>query len=57
MKMKDRLEQIEARYEQIQRELMNPNIVDNIEHMTDLSKEQSSLEETVTLFREYKEIE
>lgn len=57
MKMKDRLVQIEERYEQIQKELMDPNIVNDIEHMTSLSKEQSSLEETVTLFREYKEIE
>lgn len=55
--MKDRLEQIEERYEQIQKELMDPNIVNDIEHMTNLSKEQSSLEETVTLYREYKEIE
>jgi len=57
MKMKDRLDQIEARYEQIQKELMDPSIVNDIERMTNLSKEQSSLEETVTLYREYKEIE
>ena len=57
MIMKDRLDQIEERYEQIQKELMDPSIVNDIERMTKLSKEQSSLEETVTLYRKYKDIE
>lgn len=57
MMMRDRLNQIEERYEQIQKELMDPNIVNDIERMTRLSKEQSALEETVTLYRELKEIE
>lgn len=57
MIMRDRLNQIEERYEDIQKELMDPNIVNDIERMTKLSKEQSSLEETVTLYRELKDIE
>jgi len=54
--MLERLEAIEKRYLEINQLLMNPEIVTDIKKMTELSKEQKSLEETVELFREYKKV-
>ncbi|XMB67575.1 peptide chain release factor 1 [Mycoplasmatota bacterium zrk1] len=51
--MLDRLKAIEKRYLEINEKLMSPDIVKNIKSMTELSKEQRSLEETVNLYREY----
>ncbi|MBQ8292764.1 MAG: peptide chain release factor 1 [Bacilli bacterium] len=45
--MKDRLEVINQRYEQISKDLLDINIVSDIKKMTALSKEQRSLEKTV----------
>ena len=45
--MKDRLEVINERYEQISKDLLDINIVSDIKKMTALSKEQRSLEKIV----------
>ncbi len=51
--MRDRLEQIKARYEAITEALSDPNIVKDIEKMTALAKEQSGLEKTVETYQQY----
>lgn len=55
--MKDRLEAIETRYNQITEALSDINIVSNIKRMTELSKEQRSIEDTVNKYREFKALE
>ena len=54
--MIDRLENIEKKYEEITKELTNPETLKNVNLLTELSKKQSSLEETVMLYRKYKQI-
>ena len=49
--MKDRLEVIKARYDQISKDLLDINIVSDIKKMTALSKEQRSLEKTVEKYQ------
>ncbi len=51
--MRDRLEQIKARYEAITEALSDPEIVKDIEKMTALAKEQSGLEKTVDTYQQY----
>ena len=55
--MIERLESIEAKYNEITKELTTPEVLNNVKTLTELSKKQSSLEETVTLYKRYKEIE
>lgn len=55
--MKDRLEAIETRYNQITEALSDINIVSNIKRMTELSKEQRSIEDTVNKYKELKALE
>ena len=54
--MIDRLENIEKKYEEITKELTNPETLKNVNLLTELSKKQSSLEETVSLYRTYKQV-
>ena len=54
--MFDRLDAIEKKYEDLNQELLKPETLSNINKTRDLSKEISSLEETVTCYREYKKI-
>ncbi len=54
--MIDRLKAIENRYVEINNSLMDPNIVSDIKKLTELSKEQKSIEDTVNLYREYKSV-
>ena len=54
--MIDRLDQMTKRYEEINQELMNPNITNDIKRMTNLSKEQRGLDPVVQLYKEYKEV-
>ncbi len=55
--MKDRLERIKKRYEEINRELSDPHIANDIEKMKDLGKERHELERTVTLYEELQEVD
>jgi len=54
--MFDRLDAIEKRYEQINKELQDQAIVSDIKKLTELSKEQKNLEKIVELYREYKKL-
>lgn len=53
--MRDRLDKIEERYNHINEMLMDPVITCNIKKVTEYSKEQSSLNPVVMLYKEYKE--
>jgi peptide chain release factor 1 len=52
----DRLQAVEDRYERLNELLSDPEIVNNPKKLREYSKEQSSIQETVTVYREYKEI-
>ena len=54
--MIERLNAIEDRYEEINKLLMDPEVVSDIKKLTELSKEQRSIEETVNVYREYKRV-
>ena len=54
--MIDRLENIEEKYNEITKELTKPETLNNVKLLTELSKKQRSLEETVTLYRRLKDI-
>ena len=54
--MFERLEAILDRYEKINELMADPAIVTDIKKLTELSKEQRGLEETVNVYTEYKEI-
>ena len=54
--MIDRLDRMVIRYNEITDELIKPEILKNISRMTELSKEQKSLEAVVELYSEYKTI-
>jgi peptide chain release factor 1 len=52
----DRLHSIEERYDKLNELLSDPEIISDTTKLRDYSKEQSNLEETVTVYREYKEV-
>lgn len=54
--MIDRLEAIVTRFNEINEELSSPSIVNDIRKMTELSKEQTRLSETVEVYKRYKEV-
>ena len=54
--MIDRLEVTMARYNEITNQLSDPSIVSDIKKMTELSKEQNSLEEIVEVYKRYKDV-
>lgn len=55
--MLDRLKMMEARYNEINELLMQPEVLSDVKKLTELSKEQRSLEKVVTLFREQQKLE
>ena len=55
--MLDRLKIMEARFEEINQLLQDPSVVCDIKRLTELSKEQRSLEKPVELFREQLKLE
>ncbi|MGC5325675.1 peptide chain release factor 1 [Brevibacillus sp. SYSU BS000544] len=54
--MLNRLSAVEERYEEVTNLLCDPDVISDNKKLRDLSKEQSSLEETVTVYREYKSV-
>lgn len=52
--MYDKLESVEARYEKLGQMLCDPDIVSDLDKLREYSKEQSSLQETVETYREYR---
>jgi len=55
--MRERLDAIEKRYVQITDALADLNITSNIKRMTELMKEQRSIEKTVLKYREFRNLE
>ncbi|MBM4761551.1 peptide chain release factor 1 [Bacillus sp. B15-48] len=54
--MFDRLQAVEDRYERLNELLSDPDIVNNPTKLREYSKEQSDIQETVQVYREYKDI-
>jgi peptide chain release factor 1 len=54
--MIERLENILKKYEELDLELVKPEVISDINMLTKLSKEHSSLEEVVTVYRRYKDV-
>ncbi|CAM5797387.1 peptide chain release factor 1 [Brevibacillus borstelensis] len=52
----ERLSAVEERYEEVTNLLCDPDVISDTKRLRELSKEQSSLEETVTVYREYKSV-
>ena len=55
--MLDRLKIMDERYEEINRLLLDTEVVSNIKLLTELSKEQRGLEKAVMLYREQVKLE
>src|SRR5690625_6103641 len=56
MEIFDQLENLEVRYDEINAMLSDPKITKDSKKLTELSKEEGDLRETVRVFREYKEV-
>jgi len=54
--MLERLEIISKRYDELNKQLLDPSILSNVNKTREISKEASSLEETVTCYNEYKQV-
>ena len=54
--MIDRLNEIEKKYEELGQELTKTDVLQNVDLLTKLSKEQRKLEETVLTYRKYKSV-
>ena len=54
--MIERLEIIKAKYDELNQELMKPEVLNDINKTTELSKEIASLDETVSCYNRYNEI-
>lgn len=52
----DRLQAVEDRYDKLNELLSDPEIVNDTRKLRDYSKEQSDIQETVEVYREYKEV-
>ncbi len=54
--MVERLEAIKKRYEELNNQLLDPNILSDVNKTRELSKEASNLEDTVVCFDKYKQV-
>ncbi|UOQ45340.1 peptide chain release factor 1 [Halobacillus salinarum] len=54
--MIERLQTLEDRYEKLNELLSDPEVISDTNKLREYSKEQSGLQETVTAYREYKEV-
>ncbi len=54
--MKERLQAIEDRYNELSGELMKPEVLNNIKQTTELSKEQASLKAAYDAYEQYKKL-
>ena len=53
--MLDKLAEVEKRYEKIEKDLSDPDVISHVETYTSLLKERSSIADVVEKYREYKE--
>ena len=56
MEILGQLEVVEERYEKLNELLSDPDVVSDTKKLMEYSKEQRSIEKTVAVFREYKNI-
>ena len=56
MEIFGQLEIVEERYEKLNELLSDPDVVSDTKKLMEYSKEQRSIEKTVAVFREYKDI-
>ena len=56
MNIYDQLQAVEDRYEELGELLSDPDVVSDTKRFMALSKEEASTRETVTVYREYKQI-
>ena len=54
--MLDKLAAIEARYEELGREMARPDLVGDYERLQTFAREHSSLQDTVSMYREYRSL-
>ena len=54
--MLERLETIEVRYDKLNELLSDPEVINDTNKLREYSKEQSALQDIVTVYREYKEV-
>ena len=54
MTMLDRLEKIEQRYQELNRQIAIPEVASNLEQLQRLAQERASFESLVNKYREYK---
>ncbi|MGI2335653.1 MAG: peptide chain release factor 1 [Dehalogenimonas sp.] len=54
--MLDQLENIERRYQEIEEAIADPSVATDIAQLTRLSKERSSMEDLVAMYRKYKKV-
>ena len=52
--MLDRLENIEQRYQELERQIATPEVASDIEQLQRLAQERASMESLVGTYREYK---
>jgi peptide chain release factor 1 len=55
--MLDRLAQLEKRFNDIELEMANPDVVSNVKRLQELAQERAGIEDVVTLYRQYKSTE
>ncbi|WP_169864734.1 peptide chain release factor 1 [Sutcliffiella halmapala] len=54
--MFDRLQSVEARYDKLTELLSDPEVISDTKKLREYSKEQSDIQETVEVYREYKDV-
>lgn len=54
--MLERLQAVEDRYEYLNEQLSDPNVISNATKLREYSKEQAQIEETVQTYRQYKQV-
>src|SRR3984957_13844947 len=55
MQFSQKLEQMEARFEELNRQMVDPTVISDGETYRKVAKERSELEETVSKYRDYKQ--
>ncbi|HYV02843.1 MAG TPA: PCRF domain-containing protein, partial [Actinomycetota bacterium] len=53
--MRERLDRIETRYEELTRELSRPEVASDLARLRDLGRKRAELEEVVTVYRRYRD--
>ena len=55
--MLDRLERIEKRYQELDRQMSAPEVASDLKQLQELAQERASIEDVVTKYREYRAAE